>query len=233
MKTLLSILVVTASAFAWAAEPTTTSASSVIKGEVLEVKEVESYTYLRLKTKEGETWAAVGKAPVKKGATVTIEDVTVMNNFESKSLKQTFQTIAFGSLAGAGINPHGRSDAIAMAHSSPAMTTDIGDVQVTKASGANAWTVAEIITKAAELKDKPILVRGKVVKYNPGIMGKNWVHLRDGTGSAAVQTNDLLVTTLSEAKVGGIVTVSGIVRTDKDFGSGYAYKVIVEEATLR
>ena len=232
MKILFSLLVVAATTFAWSAEPTTTPASPVIKGEVLEVKEVESYTYLRLKTKEGETWAAVGKAPVKKGTTVTIEDVTVMNNFESKSLKKTFQTIVFGSLAGAGANPHGSSDAIAMAHSSTAKTTDIEDVKVTKASGANAWTVAEIITKAAELKDKPILVRGKVVKYNPGIMGKNWIHLRDGTGSSTDQTNDLLVTTLSEAKVGDLVTASGIVRTDRDFGSGYSYKVLIEEATL-
>ena len=108
-----------------------------------------------------------------------------------------------------------------------------GDVKVPKASGANAKTVAEIMTNGAELKEMTVLVRGKVVKYNPGIMGRNWVHLRDGSGSAADYTNDILVTTQNPANVGDIVTAKGIVRTDKDFGAGYAYKVLIEEATLQ
>ena len=107
------------------------------------------------------------------------------------------------------------------------------DVKVAKATGANAYTVAEILTKPAALKDKPVQVRGKVVKYNSGIMGKNWVHLRDGSGSAADQTNDILVTTTEEAKLGDILTAKGVVRTDKDFGAGYAYKAMVEEAKLQ
>jgi tartrate dehydratase beta subunit/fumarate hydratase class I family protein len=61
----------------------------------------------------------------------------------------------------------------------------------------------------------------------------NWVHLRDGTGSAANQTNDLIVTTTDELKVGDVVTLKGVVHTDKDFGAGYAYKVIVEEGKLQ
>ncbi len=71
------------------------------------------------------------------------------------------------------------------------------------------------------------------MKYNAGIMGKNWIHLRDGTGSAADKTNDVLVTTADEAKVGDVVTVKGVVRTDRDLGSGYSYKVLVEEAKLQ
>jgi hypothetical protein len=109
----------------------------------------------------------------------------------------------------------------------------INDAPVPKASGANARTVAEIITRSAELRDKPVVVRGKVVKYNPEIMGKNWIHLRDGSGSAAEGTNDILVTTANQTKVGDTVTVKGTVRTDKDFGSGYAYNVLIEDATLQ
>ncbi|MBK8740263.1 MAG: hypothetical protein IPM02_12375 [Betaproteobacteria bacterium] len=101
-----------------------------------------------------------------------------------------------------------------------------------KATGANARTVVEINAKGAALKDKPVLVRGKVVKFNGGIMGRNWIHLRDGTGSAADNSNDLLVTTTQKASAGDVVTVQGVVRTDRDFGSGYAYKVLIEEATL-
>jgi hypothetical protein len=104
---------------------------------------------------------------------------------------------------------------------------------VAKATGANAYTVAEVVTKATALKDKPVQVSGKVVKFNAGIMGKNWVHLRDGSGQDANQSNDILVTTAAQAKVGEVVTVAGVVRNDKDFGSGYTYKVMIEDATLK
>jgi hypothetical protein len=109
----------------------------------------------------------------------------------------------------------------------------VGDVKVPKATGPDARTVAEIVTKKAELKDKTIVVRGKVVKFTPEVMGKNWVHLRDGTGSAADNTNDVLVTTKDQAKIGDVVVAKGIVHTDRDLGSGYSYKVLVEEATLQ
>ena len=95
-----------------------------------------------------------------------------------------------------------------------------------------AEDVAEIVAKRTELKDKPVEVRGQVVKFTPGVMGKNWIHLRDGTGSAADGTNDVTVTTKAEAKVGDVVLVKGVVRIDRDLGSGYAYKVLVEDATL-
>lgn len=71
------------------------------------------------------------------------------------------------------------------------------------------------------------------MKYNAQIMGKNWIHLRDGSGSAANNTHDILVTTSDPAKLGDVVNVKGIVRTEKDFGAGYAYKVLIEEATLQ
>ena len=235
MKALLAICLIVAAPFVWAGKTPASipPAATVVKGEVIEVKDVDSYTYLRLKTKDGETWAAVNKSPVKKGAEVTIENVMVMKNFESKSLKKTFQTIVFGTLGGAGGSVPGVGNDMTAAHSGLAKATDAGDIHVPKASGANARTVAEIMTKGPELKDKPVLVRGKVVKYNPQIMGKNWIHLRDGTGSAATNSNDVLVTTMSQAKAGDIVTVKGVVRTDKDFGSGYSYKVLIEEATLQ
>ena len=230
MKTLLSICLMVVIAFApsvWAGEnPASVPPSAAVSGEVLEVRDVDSYTYLRLKTKDGETWAAVNKAPVRQGAQVTIENVMRMNNFESKALKKTFPTILFGTLGGSDKD-------LANVHAGVAQVADTKPIHVPKASGSNARTVAEIVTMAAKLKDKSVQVRGKVVKYNPGIMGKNWIHLRDGSGVAADNTNDVLVTTTTHAKPGDVVTVTGIVRTDKDFGSGYSYKVIIEEATLQ
>jgi hypothetical protein len=228
MKTLLSICLLVVAPFATSvgAGENPAPLSAAVTGEVLEVMDVDSYTYLRLKTKDGETWAAVNKAPVRQGTQVTIDNVMRMNNFESKALKKTFPTILFGNLGVSGKD-------MASAHAGVAQAADTGTINVPKASGANARTVAEIVTKATELKDRPVRVRGKVVKYNPGIMGKNWIHLRDGSGLAADNTNDVLVTTTTRAKPGDVVTVTGVVRTDKDFGSGYSYKVLIEDATLQ
>jgi hypothetical protein len=100
-------------------------------------------------------------------------------------------------------------------------------------SDLHAHTVAEIMNNKGELKDKPVVVRGKVVKYTPGVMGKNWLHLQDGSGSAKDGTNDIVVTTLDEAKKGDVVLAKGVVRIDRDLGSGYFYKVLVEDAKLQ
>jgi hypothetical protein len=235
MKALLVTCMLAAAPFVWASDKTAprAPAATAVTGEVLEIQNVESYTYLRLKTAQGETWAAVTTAPVKKGAKVTIENATVMNNFESKALKKTFPSVVFGTLAGAqGVA--GAAAGAAGPHAGAGKPKETAaDVHVPRATGANARTVAEIMTKPAALKDKAVLVRGKVVKYNPGIMGKNWLHLRDGSGTAAAGTNDVLVTTTEQAKVGDIVTAKGVLRTDRDFGAGYSYKAIVEEATLQ
>ncbi|MDO8291880.1 MAG: hypothetical protein Q7T29_03285 [Gallionella sp.] len=114
-----------------------------------------------------------------------------------------------------------------------AAPVDLGDIKVPKASGPDARTVAEVITKRIELKNKIVLIRGKVVKFTPEILNKNWIHLRDGSGSASDNTNDLIVTTKDQAKVGDVVVVKGVVHVDQDLGSGYAYKVLIEEATLQ
>jgi hypothetical protein len=209
------------------------AAPAPIKGKVLEVKDVETYTYLRLKTKDGEIWAAIGKAPVKVGSDVTIENASMMYNFESKTLKKKFDQIAFGSLAGSGAAPHAPGGDMAAMHAGVSKPVDVGDVKVAKATGPDARTVAEVVAKRADLKDKTVVVRGKVVKFTPGVMDKNWIHLRDGTGSAADGTNDVVVTTKEETQIGAVVLVKGVVHTDKDLGSGYSYKVLIEEATLQ
>ena len=234
MKFFAAVFMLLCAGAGWTADQSMPPAAAVLKGEVLEVKDVETYTYLRLKTVDGEMWAAVGKAPLKKGAKVTIENTMVMNNFESKALKKTFPKIVFGTLAGAGAaGGMGAAAGAVSPHSGMPKVEFAGDVKVPKASGPDARTVAEVIAKSGELKDKTVVIRGKVVKYSPGIMGKNWIHLRDGSGSAADNTHDLLVTTTDQTKVGDVVVAKGVVRTDRDFGSGYAYKVLVEEVKLQ
>jgi len=232
MKAFATRCALIAAALLWAGNSAASVAAdaTAVSGEVIETQEVENYTYLKLRTKDGETWAVVSKALLQPGAKVTIENVMVMHDFESKTLKRSFPTILFGSLGGAsGASASGDDNP----HARLADVTKDASIRVQKASGANAWTVAEIIAKAGELKEKPVQVRGLVVKYNADIMGKNWIHLRDGSESAADGVADLLVTTTHSAKLGEVILVNGIVRTDKDFGSGYTYKVLIEEATLQ
>jgi hypothetical protein len=110
---------------------------------------------------------------------------------------------------------------------------DAPDVKVPKAEGANAKTVAELYAQRTALKGKEITVQAKVVKVTSGVMGRNWLHVRDGSGSKTTKTNDLTVTTEANAKVGDVVIVTGLVSVDKDFGAGYAYPIIIESAKLK
>ncbi len=101
--------------------------------------------------------------------------------------------------------------------------------EIKKAKGG--YTVEELYAKKGELSGKKVSLRGKAVKFNAGIMGKNWLHLQDGSGKPG--TNDITVTTNQSAKVGDTVTATGVMATDRDFGGGYHYEVIIEEATLK
>jgi hypothetical protein len=152
----------------------------------------------------------------------------VMENFESKTLKKKFDKIVFGQLLDASGSP-----AAGTAAAPPASLQPAKAIKVAKATGPDARTVEDVVTGKSGLKGKSVLVRGEVVKVNTGIMGKNWLHLRDGSGVAANGSNDILVTTKDIAAIGDVVNVKGIVRTDVDLGSGYAYEVLIEDAEVR
>ena len=229
MKTVTAFAAIILAFAGITAQAATPKQASPLTGEVLEVKDVDLYTYLRIKTKDGETWAAVTKAPIKKGAQVTIANPMVMENFESKALKRKFDKIVFGSI----IDPNAKPMAMQQAPHGAAATVDKPVAKITKATGPNAKTVSEVITEMARLKDKPVVVRAQVVKVTSGILGKNWIHVRDGSGSASNGTNDILVTSKEQAAVGEIVTAKGTVRTGVDLGAGYTYAVLIEDAELR
>ncbi|MBL0212098.1 MAG: nucleotide-binding protein [Holophagaceae bacterium] len=199
-----------------------------LTGKLLERIDASPYSYLKIQSAKGEVWAAVPETKLAKGAEVTVFNPMQMDNFESKTLKRKFDVVFFGTLEApaASANP-------AMQHAAAAKGPDgVPDVKVDKATGPDARTVAEIHAQKTELKEKPVSVRGKVVKFTSQVMSKNWIHLRDGSGNAGKGDNDLTITTQGTAKVGDVVLVKGIVRVNKDFGSGYTYAVIVEDAKL-
>ncbi len=212
---------------------------TALKGKILDRLDAPPYSYLQLQTDKETVWAAVPKTELGKGADATVYNAMPMNGFESKTLKRKFAVVYFGTLdapapAAPAPGAEGATPAsMAMQHAKAAAgPADVGAVKVARATGPDARTVAELYAQGAALKEKTASVRGKVVKFNPGIMGKNWLHLRDGTGKAEGDTNDLTVTTQDVVVVGDVVTAKGIVRTDKDFGAGYAYKVILEDAKI-
>ena len=92
-------------------------------------------------------------------------------------------------------------------------------------------TVEQVFTQQAELSGKHIHISGKVVKVNNGIMGKNFIHIQDGSGAEG--TNDIIVTSQQTANVGDKVEVDALVTTNRDFGMGYSYAVILEEGQLK
>ena len=132
-----------------------------------------------------------------------------------------------------GAAPAGRDQMAAQHGQMASGPADASAVKVEKAEGKNAKTVAEVWASRAALKGQDVLVRGKVVKVTSGVMGRNWLHVRDGSGSPETKDHDLTVTTDAAVKVGDVVTVAAAVSVDRDFGAGYAYPVILENAKVR
>ncbi len=220
-------------------------AGANLTGTILETMDSGGYTYLKLKTPAGESWAAVNQVSVKVGEQVTVIGATQMDGFESPTLNRKFDRIYFGSLApSAGTemaSAHGSAPADTDTKGMPVMppghgaTKKIDDtpIRVDRASGPEGKTVAELFAQRAALKGKPVSVRGKVVKFLPDIMGKNWVHVRDGSGSAKGKDNDLTVTTKERVAVGDVVLVHGTLQADKDVGAGYEFPAIIEEGKFK
>ncbi len=229
----------------------------VLRGKVLEKIDVSQYSYLRLATASGEVWTAVQRTDKKVGDEVGVGNAFPMQGFESKELNRKFDVVYFGQLAGAGgevaAMPPGMGGGMGggmpgmgggqaggppnptqMAAQHQAVATGPADAKVekvAKAGGADARTVEEIWGQRVKLKGKPVTVRGQVVKFTP-VMGKNFVHLRDGSGNADKKNNDVTVTTADSVAVGDVVTAKGVIVVDKDFGSGYAYPVMIEDAKV-
>ncbi|WP_310599044.1 DNA-binding protein [Desulfobulbus sp.] len=106
------------------------------------------------------------------------------------------------------------------------------EVNVHKAAGPNSYSVGECFEQGKELNGKTVRVRGKVMKISRMIMGKNWLHIQDGTGNPLKNHHDLVVTTQEDPGEGTVVTIEGKLAADKDFGAGYRYDVLVEDAKI-
>ena len=200
-----------------------------LQGSVLETFEGGGYTYARIAAGSDEVWVAAPPVQIAVGDEVEVRGSMVMNDFYSPTLDRTFDEVHFASA----IVPAGQAAASGMpaGHGMPAAAsaeTPSDAAPVEKAAGG--VTVEEVFQDRAELVGTEIVLRGNVVKFNGGILGKNWLHLRDGSGGAG--TNDLTITTDATCAVGDTVLVRGTLVADRDFGAGYVYDLIVEDAQV-
>jgi hypothetical protein len=222
------------------------AANSPPSGEVREAIDVAGYTYLRLLSPQGhEFWAAVSKASVKVGSTVTIADAARMTNFESATLKRTFDVIYFGNLeqalpvAGpAGALPPGHppisgqgagTPTLPGAHALPSTAPPSSAISVQPAAGPNGRTIAALLAEVATIAGKAVKVRGQVVKATP-VQGVTYYRLRDGS-VAGSEPAELVVSSTAPAQVGDVVTFEGPASVNVDVGIGYKYPLMLQNAS--
>jgi hypothetical protein len=200
--------------------------------EVSEVLQANSYTYLKIKDNAGEKWMAVTKQDLNTGDVFYYDEALQMTNFHSKDLDRTFDVIYFvnqisknpisQNLAGGMQGMGGRTG---NSHSGKIESGQNSNIQLEKAD--DEITIAEVFGNRQEYSGKEIEIRGVVVKVNKQIMGKNWIHIQDGTNSEGKY--DLTITSQDLAEVNDEVNFKGKIALEKDFGSGYFYDVIMED----
>jgi len=205
-----------------------------LSGKVIETINSGGYTYLRLDTGTQKVWAAAPLLHLKVGDAIVIADGMPMPKYHSKTLNRDFDLIYFtGDLTVNGSRPVSDEKPVELpknhpplSGAAPAASTQLSGIK--KASGGK--TIEEVYAGKTKLSGHQVTVRGKVVKYNEMILGKNWIHLRDGTGSKG--NNDLLITSSAPAKIVDTVLATGTIAVNKDFGSNYKYDVMIEDAKI-
>lgn len=228
MKKLLIILMIAALTACGTEEEKKTDLPEGVRQVVVKSKlDASRYSYLEVEEADSSIWIAVPQIKAAEGDTLYFTRGLMMENFKSDSLEQNFDKILFVEDISTTISQNKSMPGKAEAHSK-IPTDKREDISVNKVSGG--VTVADVYNDKDKLSGKSVKIKGKVVKVNQGIMDRNWIHIQDGTGEQG--KHDLLITTTDMANVGDVITVEGDVAYDKDFGAGYSYSALVENATI-
>ncbi len=199
---------------------------STIDGKVSKSINVPGYTYVEVDTGDDKIWAAVPSTSVTIGEQVSFSIGIPMQNFYSKTLQRNFPVIYFVDHFITDDGATSMSAAAAAAHGSISQEPVAElSADISKVEGGNS--IAEVHAQKDELNGETIRVRGQVTKFTAGVLGKNWVHIRDRS-----TTNDLTVTTDATVAASDVVIFEGKLALDKDFGYGYIYSVILEDASV-
>jgi len=192
-------------------------------GIVVDKMEAGTYSYLQLKENDKLYWVAVPRMEIENGESIYFSEYMEMKDFKSETLDQTFESVLFVNDASKSMNQMDMKNPHSDVQSLDKQTISVGTLKDGK-------TIADIYKNKQSLKGKTVKVKGKVVKFNSGIMNRNWVHIQDGTDNNG--DFDLLVTSDETVKVGDIIVAEGKLAIDKDFGAGYFYPVLVEGAKI-
>lgn len=194
--------------------------------KVEEVIQTSNYTYLKVSENSKEYWMAVGRQEAAKDEVYYYDQALEMNNFNSKELSRTFESIYF--VQGLSKQPIAK-----VAEPTPAnkpVQPVLSMKEGISVAPENGVSIAKLFASRNDFSGKKIKMKGQVVKINEEVMGKNWVHIQDGTKDG--DNFDLTITTLEKAAIGEVVTFEGTITLKKDFGYGYFYEVIMEDAKL-
>jgi hypothetical protein len=193
---------------------------------VIEVVQTSNYTYLQVEENDNKFWIAVVRREAKSGDVIYYTQAYEMKDFVSKELGRTFPSVYFVQDPSDRLLKEGEAPPPQNMSSGRGELKRQANISVEIAKGG--ITIADLYKKQADYAGKEVIVRGVVVKYNKQIMYKNWIHIQDGTDFSG--KFDLTVTSLDSVQVGNTVTFKGIISLNKDFGAGYTYDVIMEEA---
>ena len=210
-------------------KPATESVATVSDMHTVVAKDLlqtSGYTYLLLTEGDKEYWAAVTRFEAEKGKTYYFKSGMEMKDFKSKELDRVFETILF--VDEFSDQPIQEKKAVAMSTKGRQSLERVEGLIVEPVAGG--LKLSELFANKGSYAGKTVKVTGKVIKFSPEIMNKNWVHLQDGT--EANGSYDLTVTTMEVVEVGAVVTFEGVLAVDKDFGYGYKYDVILEESKV-
>lgn len=226
---ILSILVVFSGCVKKNKVPTAQNLANPAMHEVKvdEVIQTSQYTYLKVSDNGTENWIAVNRQEAAVGEVYYYEEALEMKNFKSKELDRTFETIYF--VQGMSKEPIAAVTEAPMGSKAvqPTLTIKEG-ISVAPAEGG--VSIAKLYASRNDFSGKTIKMKGQVVKVNEEVMGKNWIHIQDGTKDG--ENFDLTITTLDKAAVDDVVTFEGTITLNKDFGYGYSYEIIMEDAKL-
>ncbi len=202
--------------------------------EVLDIQNIGKYTYLHAKEKDRTFCVAIPlNEEIKTGNTYYYRGGLIMANPEILKFKEKFETVYI--VASISENPLTANNnflgEVNAAASGPPPGGEIKPVNIVPAPGV--VKLAELIKNSARYEGKTIKVQGQCVKLNRMIMNKNWLHIQDNSVNAEGKKYDLTITTMEEVQLGEVVILEGKIAINKDFGAGYKYEVILEDAVRK
>lgn len=179
------------------------------------------YRILRVLEGSTERWLIARTLEVAVGDHLDFEDGLVKTNYRSTALNRVFDEVEL--VSAVVVSTHETTGADS--HSAH-VAMEAPEFNSTAAKGA--LSSAEVLKSAAKLNGQKVRVKGIVTKVNANIMKRHWVHISESSQGAS----DLVITTQTLIPVGHSVVVEGVLSVKKDFGAGYVFDVIVENAEV-